>query len=177
MDWLAFWMHEHMDRRTLWSRNTPIITNWINTHWHRRTSNTWVWNRAGIISTSIHTARGLWFETNDPIILKEEHRRLIKDHDVKMMLNLSTTKYDWSDKSDGFHYITKTSHNLCPYVPDPMTSRIQDPRGTWCISIFTHNHLPYCLIFSSKEVKRWSITSIIDDACPGIHEESDNQPI
>lgn len=35
-----------------------------------------------------------WFETNDPIILREEHRRLLKDYDVKMMLNLSTAKYD-----------------------------------------------------------------------------------
>jgi hypothetical protein len=35
-----------------------------------------------------------WFETNDPIIPREEHRRLLKDHDVKMMLNFSTTKYD-----------------------------------------------------------------------------------
>ncbi|KAJ5882450.1 Glycosyl transferase family 54 [Penicillium soppii] len=34
-----------------------------------------------------------WFETNDPIILREEHRRLLEDHDVKMMLNLSTTEY------------------------------------------------------------------------------------
>ncbi|KAJ5519171.1 Glycosyl transferase family 54 [Penicillium expansum] len=30
-----------------------------------------------------------WFETNDPIILRDEHRRLLEDHDVKTMLNLS----------------------------------------------------------------------------------------
>lgn len=35
-----------------------------------------------------------WFETNDPIILRDEHRRLLEDHDVKTMLNLSTTRYN-----------------------------------------------------------------------------------
>ncbi|KXG46518.1 Glycosyl transferase, family 54 [Penicillium griseofulvum] len=34
-----------------------------------------------------------WFETNDPIKLKEDHRRLLEDHDVMKMLN-SSTKYD-----------------------------------------------------------------------------------